>query len=86
MYKIGVRELRQHASRWLARVAAGESFEVTDRGQPMAWLVPTRRSARERLMATGQLTPASGDLLEIRPLRNKPPLSSGLEELRTEER
>ncbi len=86
MEKIGVRELRQHASRWLARVAAGESFEVTDRGQPVAWLVPTGRSTRERLMASGQLAPAAGDLLEIRPLRNKPPLSSSLEELRAEER
>jgi uncharacterized protein len=86
MEKIGVRELRQHASRWLARVAAGESFEVTDRGQPVAWLVPTGKSTRERLMAAGQLIPANGDLLEIRPLRNKPPLSSSLEELRAEER
>lgn len=86
MESIGVRELRQHASRWLARVAAGESFEVTDRGQPVAWLVPTSRSARERLMAAGQLRPAAGDLLEIRPLRNKQPLSSSLEELRAEER
>lgn len=40
MERIGVRELRQHASRWLRRVARGESFEVTDRGRPIALLVP----------------------------------------------
>lgn len=78
--------MRQHASRWLARVAAGESFEVTDRGQPVAWLVPTGKSTRERLIAAGQLIPADGDLLEIRPLRDKPSLSTSLEELRAEER
>ena len=32
MERIGIRELRQHASRWVRRAAAGESFEVTDRG------------------------------------------------------
>lgn len=86
MERIGVRELRQHASRWLARVATGESFEVTDRGRPVAWLVPTQKRARERLMAAGRLTPAEGDLLEIRPLKNRPSLSSSLEKLRSEER
>lgn len=35
-----MRELRQHASRWLGRVAQGESFEVTDRGRAVARLVP----------------------------------------------
>jgi hypothetical protein len=37
-------------------------------------------------MAAGQLIPAGGDLLEIRPLSRKPPLTSSLEELRAEER
>ena len=35
-----MRELRQHASRYLAGVANGEAFEVTDRGRPVARLVP----------------------------------------------
>lgn len=86
MQRIGVRELRQHASRWLARVAAGESFEVTDRGRPVAWLVPTDRGPRERLLQAGQLVPAADDLLEITPLKDKPPLSSSLAELRAGER
>lgn len=40
MERIGVRELRQNASRYLARVAGGESIEVTDRGRAVALLVP----------------------------------------------
>jgi prevent-host-death family protein len=40
MERIGVRELRQYASRYLARVLNGESIEVTDRGRPIARLVP----------------------------------------------
>ena len=44
MQRIGVRELRQHASRYLAMVARGERVEVTDRGRPVAMLVPVQAS------------------------------------------
>lgn len=37
---IGVRELRQYASTYLARVKEGESITVTERGTPIARLVP----------------------------------------------
>lgn len=37
---IGIRELRQHASRYVAAAHAGEEILVTDRGHPMARLVP----------------------------------------------
>jgi hypothetical protein len=33
---IGVRELRQNASHYLSRVAAGEFIEITDLGRPVA--------------------------------------------------
>jgi prevent-host-death family protein len=61
MERIGVRELRQHASRYLHRVEQGETVEVTQRGRPVARLVPLDRAAteRERLIATGRLRPAS---------------------------
>ena len=60
MERIGVRELRQHASRYLDRVKAGETVEVTERGQLVALLVPPHpaTSARERLVATGRLIAA----------------------------
>jgi prevent-host-death family protein len=39
--KVGVRELRQHLSRYLAEVKLGESFTVTERGREVARLVPS---------------------------------------------
>ena len=61
MERIGVRELRQHATRYLGRVKAGETVEVTERGQLVALLVPPApgTTERERLIASGQLVPAS---------------------------
>lgn len=37
---VGVRELKQHLSEYLRRVGAGETVQVTDRGVPVALLVP----------------------------------------------
>ena len=64
MERIGVRELRQHASRYLDRVKAGETVEVTERGRLVARLVPPDPAAgpRERLIATGRLLPSSEPL------------------------
>ena len=90
MERIGIRELRQHASRWVRRAAAGESFEVTDRGRPVARLVPPAPlEGIERLRAEGRITPATRDLLEEPPLKPKPgvPLPSQvLEAMRADER
>jgi prevent-host-death family protein len=56
--RIGVRELRQHASRYLRRVAAGESFTVTDRGTPVAQLVPpSSTNVLDAMIARGELLP-----------------------------
>ena len=64
MERIGVRELRQHASRYLDRVRAGETVEVTDRGQLVALLVPPQpaQGARDQLIAQGRLIPAAGPI------------------------
>ena len=62
--RIGVRELRQHASRYLDMVKAGQTVEVTERGELVALLVspsPTQ-IARDRLVASGRLMPADGPL------------------------
>ena len=60
MERIGVRELRQNASRYLARVAEGESIEVTDRGRAIAVLIPVQRDHWQALVARGQVLPADG--------------------------
>ncbi len=70
MDRIGVRELRQHASRYLERVAQGEILEVTDRGRPVARLVPiTSRDLWADMIASGRVTPARDgtDLVEEMP-------------------
>jgi prevent-host-death family protein len=60
MTRIGVRELRQHASRYLEKVKAGEVVEVTERGKLVALLVsPSPAIAvRDQLIASGRLEPA----------------------------
>ena len=88
MTSIGVRELRQHASRWLERVAQGESFEVTNHGVPVARLVPIEEgeSIIDRLVREGKATRGTGDFKNLpEPLPAKPgqrPLSEILDEQR----
>ncbi len=79
MERIGVRELRQHASRYLDLVKAGETVEVTERGELVALLVPAQRAdtARDRLIATGKLIPASAPSGR---LRSPSPVPSGPDE------
>lgn len=91
MERVGVRELRQHASRWLARVQAGESFEVTDRGRPVALLVPPPVQAGiARLEAEGLLSRAEGDLRALPPPLPQEPggpsLSDVLRSMRDDDR
>lgn len=91
MNQIGVRDLRQHASRWLSRVAAGESFEVTDRGRPIALLVPVPDAeGLGALVAAGRVRPRQGHLRELGPPLPLPagaiPPSEALERLRADER
>ena len=82
-----MRELRQHASRWLARVAKGESLQVTDRGRPVALIVPLQEALRERLLASGEMRAGEGDLLELKPLkRSGKGLSEDLAAARAAER
>jgi prevent-host-death family protein len=88
MERIGVRELRQHASRYLERVAAGENFEVTDRGRPVALLVPVPGERWQQMLAAGQvLAPeVEGSVLDEPPLELDFDASARLAALRDLER
>ena len=91
MTEVGIRELRQRASELLRRVEAGETFEVTDRGRPVATLGPIRdRHPLERLRSGGDIEPARGDLNDLpEPLptpRGTPLPSRVLRRLRRDER
>lgn len=88
MERIGVRELRQHASRYLERVAGGETLEVTDRGRAVARLVPIRTDVWDDLVASGRVSPAEdvADVADEAPGDYHVAASEALAAMRTEER
>ena len=70
MVRIGVRELNQHTSRYLALVKSGETIEVTEHGEPVAMIVGIRPglSTLERMVARGEAQPPTADLDTLRSL------------------
>jgi prevent-host-death family protein len=89
--RVGIRELRQNLSVYVRRVREdGQAYEVTERGEPVARLLPLEGHGTrvERMMAQGRIAPATGDLAHApRPLpaRDGKSLSQVLDELRDEE-
>lgn len=77
MHKAGIAELKARLSEYLARVKRGAEVVVTERGVPIAKLVPlgreeSRDSRRERLIRDGLLVPGRRELLKkLRPPRGK---------------
>jgi prevent-host-death family protein len=59
-HRIGIRELRQHASVYVDLAEKGYTVDITNRGRLVAQLVPVREpgSALERLIAAGIIEPA----------------------------
>ncbi|MFB9908123.1 type II toxin-antitoxin system Phd/YefM family antitoxin [Allokutzneria oryzae] len=87
---IGVRELRQNASKYLKRAAAGETLVITEHGVPVAMLAPPPKpSLREQLIANGELVPGRGGAFPP-PLPAAAPgertFSDVLQQMRDEER
>ncbi|MBA3401521.1 MAG: type II toxin-antitoxin system prevent-host-death family antitoxin [Actinobacteria bacterium] len=66
---IGIRELRQNASRYLRLVEErGEPIEITDRGRPVALLSPLPLGNRiEQLAASGRLKRATQSWKDLGP-------------------
>lgn len=65
--KVGIRALQQNASAVVSRAANGEVIEITDRGRPVARLVPSGGGSLAALIASGMARPAR------RPIRDLPP-------------
>lgn len=69
---IGSYEVRTNLSEILRRVRAGESFTITNRGKPVADLVPSRAASRKKTAAAIEnilrmretVVPISDDRLE----------------------
>ena len=75
MTTIGIRELRQNASEYIRRVKAGETVIITERGKPVAHLVPPKPMSRlEQLIAEGRVREAEepGGLDDWEPIELPP--------------
>jgi antitoxin (DNA-binding transcriptional repressor) of toxin-antitoxin stability system len=55
--RIGIRELRDNLTATIRQVRAGESFEVTHDGTPVALLSPLPSGRLARLLARTDVTP-----------------------------
>jgi prevent-host-death family protein len=92
MASIGIRSLQQNAAAVLRKVRRGEPVEVTDRGHPVARLVPATagRNVVDLLESSGSLRRAEDDLLALgEPLaisRGKESASARLAKMRRRER
>lgn len=72
---VGPAELRRNRGALLRRAAKGERLEITDRGRPVAPLVPTRAvtpvtpgmTPFERLVAEGRAATPPGPVLPLPP-------------------
>jgi len=88
MKSVGVRALKQNASAVVAEAAAGEVVTITDRGRPVAQLIPISSTRLSSLIASGQARPARRALADLaaprRRKKGQPPLSEVLEALRAE--
>ena len=66
--QIGIREIRQDASIILARVEEGEEFIVTNRGVPVARLLPIEvdeNTLIDEMIANGDIIEAEGNLWDL---------------------
>ena len=90
MSEVGIRALKQNASAVVAEAAGGELVTITDRGRPVAQLVPVPTSRLEALIAAERARPALRRLSDLpvpaRRQRGRPSLSEELEEMRHAER
>ncbi len=66
MEQIGIRELHLKTGEWVRRAARGRGVVVTERGRPVASLLPFREDALGVSFADRQLLPEFEALPEIR--------------------
>ncbi len=90
MGTVGIRALKQNASAVVAEAAAGDIVVITDRGRPVAMLVPYQQNRIQALIDAGLATPPKRSLRDLPPpaprRRGERPLTEVLEEMRAEER
>lgn len=58
--EVGISDFRSHLSRWIEVVKNGSDVLITERGRPVARLIPAAGSKPlDRLLALGLVTPPS---------------------------
>ena len=88
---VGIRALQQNASAVISRVEAGDSVEVTDRGRPVARIVPVAGLSRlAELRQAGQIREATRPITGLRRPKaigkGRQSLSTALADMRDSER
>jgi prevent-host-death family protein len=80
--RVGIREIRQHASQVFELVKKGESIVVTDRGEPVAVINPIVKSDYDLLVEEGAIREAEipFDINLWRPQPGRPIYPDALEE------
>ena len=90
MGTVGIRALKQNASAVVAEAAAGDIVVITDRGRPVAMLVPYQTSRVQAMIEAGLATTPRRSLKDLPPparrRRGERPLTEVLQEMRDEER
>ena len=83
---MGIRELRDTLTATIRRVQRGETIQVTHHGSPVAVLAPVPADRVERLLASGELSPAKrlDRRLQRHPVTGDRSASEALEEDRAE--
>ncbi len=87
MSTVGIRDLKAHLGRYIRRAAKGETITVTERGTPVAMLVPmpSDRSAIENLKRAGRIRGQGADPVDLhvkikRKSRRDPDLAGAVSE------
>ena len=69
--KVGIRELKENLSKYMAKVKSGQSIEITDHGKPVGRIIPEGQSLEERVEALVQAGVIAWDGRKLK--RIKPP-------------
>jgi prevent-host-death family protein len=83
MGTVGIRALKQNASQVVARAAAGEVVTITDRGRPVAQLIPVPKGRVAGLIASGRARLAKGSLAALGAPSDTGPQQPALSEVAT---
>lgn len=84
--QVGIRALKQNASAVIARVANGEELIVTDRGRPVAHIIPIKMTPLERKFMELQISQPKHDISTLPEPARGEPLTPILRQMREDER